>query len=166
MTDLESVRSEKSWLPNTGHGLWRICLMASLMINLIILGLILGHNFRRNPIDRASAANYLQFVPQRFFGELSRERRKELGDAFRENRNEFDSVRKQSSINAEKIATELQKPDYDAVHVGALVDEFTTGPNSMAAKSGAMLKSFYAKLSADERALLAKSIQDRATHRK
>ena len=166
MTDLKLDQPKKSWLPDTGHGFWRICLLASLMVNLIVLGLLLGHNYRRNPMDRMSAANYMQFVPPRFFAELPRERRKELGEALRSNKPDFEKLRQQSVGNAEKVGEELTKPDFDAARVAALIDGFTTGPDSVAAKGGAVLKDFYGKLTADERALLAKAITDRAQRMK
>ena len=166
MTASKMDQPKKSWLPDTSHGFWRICLLASLMVNLIVLGSLLGHNYRRNPMDRMSAANYMQFVPPRFFAELPRDRRKELGEAFRSNKPDFEKLRQQSVGNAEKVAAELVKPDFDAARIATLIDGFTTGPDSVAAKGGAVLKDFYAKLTADERALLAEAITDRAEHMK
>ena len=166
MTDLKFDQPKKSWLPDTSHGVWRVCLIASLMINLVVLGLLVGHNYRRNPMDRLGAANYMQFVPPRFFAELPRDRRKELGEVFRANRPDFEKLRQQSAGNAEKVAAELVKPDFDANRVATLINDFTTGPDSVAAKGGTVLKDFYAKLTADERALLAKAIGDRAQRMK
>ena len=136
------------------------------MVNLVVLGLMLGHRYRHNPMDRMSAANYMQFVPPRFFSDLPRERRQELVEAFRSNRPDFEKLRQQSLGNAEKVATELVKPDFDAAHIASLIDGFTTGPDSVAAKGGAVLKDFYTKLSPDERTLLAKAITDNAQHMK
>ena len=166
MTDIKAVNPKKSWLPDTSHGLWRLCLLASLMINVIILGILLGHHYRSNPMDRPGAANYMQFVPQRFFAELPRERRRELGLAFRASKVDLEKARLLSVGNAEKVAAELVKPDFDASHIAALIDSFTTGPESVAAKGGTVLKDFYAKLSPDERALLAKAIEDRSQRQK
>ena len=166
MTDIKAVNPKNSWLPDTSHGFWRLCLLASLMINVIILGILLGHHYRSNPMDRPGAANYMQFVPQRFFAELPRERRRELGLAFRASKVDLEKARLLSVGNAEKVAAELVKPDFDASHIAALIDSFTTGPESVAAKGGTVLKDFYAKLSPDERALLAKAIEDRSQRQK
>lgn len=166
MTDLKPVSARRSWLPDTSHGFWRICLLVSLMVNLVVLGLMLGHRYRHNPMDRMSAANYMQFVPPRFFADLPRERRQELVEAFRSNRPDFEKLRQQSLGNAEKVAAELVKPDFDAGHIASLIDSFTTGPDSVAAKGGSVLKDFYTKLSPDERTLLAKAITDNAQHMK
>ena len=166
MTDAKAPIPKKSWLPDTSHGLWRLCLLASLMINVIILGVLLGQHYRSNPMDRPGAANYMQYVPQRFFAELPRERRRELGLAFRASKVDLEKARLLSTGNAEKIAAELVKSDFDASRIAALIDSFTTGPESVAAKGGTVLKDFYAKLSPDERALLAKAIEDRSQRQK
>ncbi len=166
MTDIKTDNARKSWLPDTSNGLWRLCLLASLMINVIILGILLGQHYRNNTIDRPGAANYMQFVPRRFFAELPAERRKELGQVFRASKVDLEQARLQSIGNAEKVAAELVKPDFDASHIAALIDSFTTGPDSVAAKGGTVLKDFYAKLSPMERVLLAKTIEDRSQHLK
>ena len=166
MTDIKTDNSRKSWLPDTSNGLWRFCLLASLMINVIILGILLGQHYRNNPMDRPGAANYMQFVPRRFFAELPRERRRELGEVFRASRVDLEEARLLSIGNAEKVAAELVKPDFDAGHIAALIDSFTTGPDSVAAKGGTVLKDFYAKLSPIERVLLVKAIEDRSQHQK
>ncbi len=162
MIEVGTNPRRKSWLPDTSHGFWRICLLASLMINLVVLGLLLGHRFNRNPMDHAGAANYAQFVPPRFFAELPGDRRKELVGAFRANKQDFDKLRQLSMGNSQKVAVELAKPDFDINSVNTMIDSFTTGPDSVAAKGGTVLKEFYAKLTPDERKLLAKSIGDRA----
>ncbi len=166
MSDVPSHNHKKTWLPDTSHGLWRVLLLASLMINLAILGILLGQHYRSNPMDRPGAANYMQFVPQRFFAELPRERRRELGLAFRASKVELEKARLLSTGNAQKVAAELVKPEFDASRIAELIDGFTTGPESVAAKGGAVLKDFYIKLSFDERVLLAKAIEERFQHQK
>ena len=166
MTDIKPDHPRKSWLPDTSNGLWRLCLLASLMINVIILGILLGQHYRNNPMDRLGAASYMQFVPRRFFAELPRERRKELGAVFRASKVDVDEARRLAIGNAEKVAAELVKPEFDASRIAALIDNFTTGPDSVAAKGGTVLKDFYAKLSPIERVLLAKAIEDRSQHQK
>ena len=161
MTDQQAPRSKFSWLPDTSHGIWRLCLLASLMLNIGIAGLLIGHVFNRNPMDRQGVANYNQFVPHKFFGDLPKDRRVELATAFRNNRPDFDKLRAQMGAHAEEIAAALADPNYDAAKINKLIDGFTTGPDSLAAKGGAVLKDFYAKLTPEERALLAKEIVDK-----
>ena len=166
MSALIPEKTKKTWLPDTSHRLWRLLLVASLMINLAILGVLLGQHYRSNPMDRPGVANYMQFVPQRFFAELPRERRRELGLAFRSSKVELEKARLLSTGNAIKVAAELVKPDFDASRIAGLIDGFTTGPESVAAIGGTVLKDFYIKLSADERVLLAKAIEERFQRQK
>ncbi len=161
MTDQHLKRGTFSWLPDTSHGIWRLCLLASLMINLAIAGLMIGHIFGRQPMDRPGAANYNQFVPRKFFGDLGKDRRVELAEAFRNSRPDFEKMHAQTTVQAEQIAAALVDPNYDATKINTLIDSFTTGSESVAAKGGTLLKDFYAKLTAEERTLLSKEILEK-----
>jgi uncharacterized membrane protein len=154
------IKPKSNWLPDTSRGFWRFCLLASLVVNLIVAGLVIGH-FWHHGGKPGQQANFQQFVPGRFFAGLDATRRHELGDMLRGSKPEFDTLRQKNGELAAQVATELEKPDYDAAKVGTLIDSFTTGPDSMAAKGASVLKEFYGKLTADERVALAKSIRDR-----
>jgi uncharacterized membrane protein len=156
------ITSIKNWLPDTGHGFWRFCLLASLMLNLAIAGLVGGMFLRGSEMRGVGAAHYGQFVPREFFGSLARDRRHELASIFRDSKPDFEKLRHASDDQALKLAAELSSPSYDATKVNALIDSFTTGPDSVAAKGGGVLKDFYAKLSSEERISLAKEIMQRA----
>jgi uncharacterized membrane protein len=149
-----------NWLPDTSHGFWRFCLLASLLLNLIVAGVVIGGvwHHRGGP---GGQAGFQQFAPARFFASLDSARRHELGDMLRGMRPEFDALRQKNGELAAQVATELEKPDYDPSKVSALIDTFTTGPDSMAAKGASVLKDFYAKLTPQERTALAKAIRER-----
>jgi uncharacterized membrane protein len=155
----------KTWLPDTSHGFWRVCLLASLMVNLVIAGM-LASLFLRNPMDRPDAASYGMIVPRKFFADINRERRHELGAAFRAARPDFERLRLESDDLAGQVASELVNPAYDGNKVSALIDSFTTGPESIAAHSATVLKDFFVKLTPDERKLLANDIQERLRRHK
>lgn len=161
MNDQTPKRPSVSWLPDTSSGFWRFCLLASLMLNLLVVGLLGGMAFRP-PMNGQGAARYGQFVPRKFFGELERDRRHELAALFRDSKPDFEKLRQASNGEAVKLAAELSNSNYDANKVNALIDSFTIGQDSVAAKGGTVLKSFFAKLTPDERALLAKAILERA----
>ena len=156
---------KKAWLPDTSHGFWRICLLASLMINLVIVGM-LASLFMRNPMDRSGAASYQMIVPRKFFADIARERRHELGGALRAARPDFERLRLEADDLAGQVADQLVAPTYDGAKVDALIDSFTTGPESIAAHSAVVLKDFFAKLTPDERKLLADDIQERLRRHK
>ena len=152
--------AKRSWLPDTSHGFWRFCLVASLVLNLVILGLMVGRIWRGNPMAHPPV-NYGMFVPHKFFFDIGRERRGELDQPFRDSKLNIDALRDQADANAGKLAEILVKQDFNISDVNAMVDTFTTGPDSVAAKGAQVLKDFFAKLSPEERAVLAKDILDR-----
>jgi uncharacterized membrane protein len=131
------------------------------MINIGIAGLLIGHAFNHNAGDRFGAANYNQFVPRKFFAELERDRRRELASTLRNSRPDFEKVHAQTGAQAGQLAAALADANYDSAKMNAMIDSFTTGSDSIAAKGAAALKDFYAKLTPDERTLLAKEIVDK-----
>jgi len=159
MSAFNEKMPSSSWLPDTSHGFWRFCLLASLLVNLGVAGLVIGHVW--HPKEGSGQGNYQQFVPGRFFAGLEASRRRELGDMLRGARPEFDALRLKNAEIAGQVADELQKPDYDAARLAALIDGFTTGPDSIAVKGASVLKNFYGKLTPDERVNLAKAIRNR-----
>jgi uncharacterized membrane protein len=149
--------AKRSWLPDTGKRFWRIVLVASLVLNLAIIGLLVGRVWHGNPMDHPPV-NYGMFVPKRFFSDISGERRSELGQPFRDSKVNFEALRAQADANAGKLAEILVRQDFNIADVNAMIDTFTTGPDSVAAKGSQVLKDFFAKLTPEERALLAKDI--------
>lgn len=145
-------------------GLWRILFVASLMLNLLVLGFMAGQFWRHGPTARPSGPAYAQFVPGRFFIDLSGERRRELADGFRASRQDVEKLRGRSDENAQKLAAELDQETYDPARTDALIDSFTTGPDSLAAGGSKVLKDFYAKLTPAERKQLAKTIREAPSH--
>ncbi len=105
-----------------------------------------------------------QLVPRKFFGDLPRERRQELLSTIRDNRDEFKAMREQGQATALKLADVLDDANYDPEKAKAVIAEFTTGANSLAARGGAVSMALLDKLTADERILLANAIRDRASH--
>ncbi|MDE2385735.1 MAG: periplasmic heavy metal sensor [Alphaproteobacteria bacterium] len=166
MTETTPKAAASRWLPDTGRGLWRYVLLASLMLNIAIIGVGIGRSFGHGMQEKPGGANYAMFVPRKFFFDLARERRKELAEAFRAARPDFEKIHSQTGAQAAQIATALADPAYDPAKINSLIDTFTTGQDSLAAKGGTVLKDFYAKLTPDERALLAKDIEDKLKREK
>jgi uncharacterized membrane protein len=151
--------------PFTGDGgksqlFWRTLLLVSLMFNLLVAGILIGQVRAHGQTARMMGPAYVQYVPGRFFAELSKERRHELAETLRANRQDFKKLRGQAAENAEKLAVELEQENYDPAQVNTLIDTFTTGPDSLAAGGGKVLKDFYAVLTPAERKQLATAIHD------
>jgi uncharacterized membrane protein len=160
MTMQPDPKPKASWLPDTSKGFWRFLLLASLLLNLAVAGAVIGGRWHHRD-GPGGQPGFQQFAPGRFFMSLGADRRRELADMLRGARPEFDNLRQRNAALAGQVAAELEKSDFDAAKLAALIDGFTTGPDSMAAKGGMVLKNFYAKLTPEERVALAKSIRER-----
>ena len=139
---------------------WRGLLLVSLMFNLLVAGILIGQFHAHGQGPKFMGPAYVQYVPRKFFSELARERRRELAETLRASRPDFKKLHSQSADNAQKLAVELEQENYDAAQVNTLIDTFTTGPDSLAAGGGKVLKDFYAVLTPAERKELAKDIHD------
>lgn len=159
MSDIIPPIAQATGLPNN-TGRVSLLLLASLMFNLLLVGLLIGQFWGRGPGGHQGGPAYAQFVPGRFFSEVGRDRRRELTDSLRASRQDMQKLNGQSKDNAQKLAAELDQDNYDVARVGALIDGFMTGPESLAAGGGKVLKDFYAKLTPAERKALAKTIRD------
>ena len=139
---------------------WRTLLVVSLMFNLLVAGILIGQFRVHGQGAKMVGPAYAQYVPGKFFADLGKERRHELAEALRANRQDFKKLRGQSAENAQKLAVELEQENYDPAQVNTLIDTFTTGPDSLAAGGGKVLKDFYAVLTPAERKQLATAIHD------
>jgi len=153
----------RAFLPDMSAKGWRWVLLASLMVNLLVAGAVLGHVFGFGPpMMRPPNGPLVDYAPQRFFADVAKQRRKELAQPFRDGRDDFQKFRSQAGLRAMAIADALSREPFDADALNALVDSYSIGPESPAAKAAALVKDLYAKLTPDERALLAQDIRARA----
>ena len=86
----------------------------------------------------------------------------ELMSILRGNRGEFRNMRASANAAALELAIALEKPIYDSAAVQTVIDKFSTGRESLAAKAGAVVTDIIAKLTAEERMKLAAAIRDRS----
>ncbi len=144
---------------------WRGLLLVSLMLNLVVAGMVLGHFWGPfGPGKMGGGPAYGQLAPGRFFADLSKERRRELNEAMRASRQDVQRLRGQADDNAQKLAVELEQENYDPAKVNALIDGFTIGPESVAVGGNKVLKDFYSKLTPAERKQVAKAIRETPKH--
>jgi len=140
---------------------WRGLLLLSLMLNLIVAGMVLGHFWGPfGPGKMGGGPAYGQLAPGRFFADLSKDRRRELNESLRNPRQDMQRLRGLADDNAQKLAGELEQENYDPTKVNALIDSLTVGPESVAAGSSKVLKEFYSKLTAAERKQVAKALRE------
>lgn len=151
----------KNAIPHLRSRWWTVLLIASLGINLLIAGIVAGRMVN-GPPGPGIPQGFGQLVPRKFFGDLPRERREELMALIRDNRDEFKAMREQAQATALKLADVLDDANYDPEKAKAVIAEFTTGANSLAARGSSVSMVLLDKLTHDERVLLASAIRDRA----
>ncbi len=153
------------FIPRLSSRWWTGLLVASLMFNLLVGGIALGRYYTFGPPDRLMGASYVQLIPRNFFRELPRNRRQELMEIVRGNRGDLRELRKASEESAGKLADVLEKDAYTEAEAIAVINAFSTGSESLAAKGGAVVLDIIRKLSPEERKLLAASIRQRGKRR-
>ena len=144
---------------------WTALLVLSLMANLLIAGAAIGFRFHGGRGLGGFSGNSDQLLPRKFFGDLPRERRREFMDMLRSKNDDYMQNRDASDAISLKFAVALDQPDFDQTKAKSIVDEFTSGPNSFAFQSEALILDVVNKLSPDERKSLAAAIRDRVARR-
>ena len=99
---------------------WRTVLLISLMFNLLVAGILIGQFRSHGQGAKMVGPAYAQYVPGKFFADLGKERRHELAEALRANRQDFKKLRGQSAENAQKLAVELEQENYDPAQVNKI----------------------------------------------
>lgn len=165
MTD-SSPSNKPHFLPVLQSRWWSLVLGFSLMINLLIAGAFIGVRLRDGPLMHQINEARGQIVPHKFIAELPKDRRRELTQVLRDNRDQLSAMRNSISAANLKLASALEQPDFDAPTVKLALDEFTTGSSSMAARNGTILMELMQKLTPDERKKLAADIRDRDAHQR
>lgn len=143
---------------------WTALLVVSLMANLLIAGAIGGRFARGHEMAGGKGSNFVQLIPRKFLEELDGPRRRELMQMLRDNRDAFKQMRASANAAALELATALENPNYDSAAVQAVIEKFSTGRESLAAKGAAVVTDIIAKLTPDERKNLAAAIRDRSAH--
>jgi hypothetical protein len=145
---------------------WTLLLGASLMANLLVAGVVLGHRFGGWGDERIIGANAVQLVPKKFLMDLPRDRRRELmGDVRAEFRN-IKEMRNGSSVSILALADALERDTGDFNLIRQALANYTTGPESLARKTQSMVEGVFKKLTPQERKALAVAIRERAERMK
>ena len=163
MTDTLSSKISNA-IPTLKSKWWTALLVVSLMVNLLIAGAIVGRFAGGHQMGDGRGSNFVQLIPRKFLDDLDGPRRRELMEMLRNNRDEFKQMRASANVAALELATVLENPNYDAAAVQAVIDKFSTGRESLAAKGAVVVNEIIAKLTPEERKNLAAAIRDRSAH--
>jgi len=153
------------FIPELRSPWWTALLVLSLMANLIIGGAVIGARMHGGGRQMGLMENRAQLLPRKFFAELSHDRRRELMDMFKANKDQFVQSREAADAVTLKFADLLEQPDLDQAKIKAVVDDFTSGTTSLASQGQTVILDIVAKLTLDERKKLAADIRDRAGHK-
>lgn len=152
-------------LPELRSPWWAALLILSLMANLLVAGAAIGFRFHGGRGPAGFSENSDQLLPRKFFGDLPHERRREFMDMLRSKNDDYRQNRGASDQASLQFADALDQPDFDKTKAKSIVDEVTSGPNSFAFQSEALIMDVVNKLSPDERKSLAAAIRDRVARR-
>jgi hypothetical protein len=163
MTPDVSSRGWTRYLPPLDTPLWRVLFAASVMVNLLVGGMMLGNRFGPGRFDRVYSPSIIQVVPRHFIQALPRQRRLDLMRDVRPGMDDLRDVREGTSETVLALAAALEQDTLDLGAVRIAVQNFATGPDSSAAKGASVVVGLIDKLTPDERKGMAAAIRDRAT---
>ena len=144
----------------------RLLLVASLALNLLVGGAIAARFAFPDRVGRMEGLSFAQLLPRRFFGDLSRERRKELLDVLKTYRDRFKSGRDRMEQASLVIADALEAEPYDPAATQAAVNGFAAIGGTLINDGAKVAMDVLAKLSPEERKLLAQRLRERGHGRK
>jgi hypothetical protein len=145
---------------------WMALLVLSLALNLLVAGAVAVRFFVPDRFERFTGSGYSPLVPRKFLADLSSDRRKEIGDLLRRNRGEFRGSFAEMRKVAGQLADALEHEPYDEASAFAAVDRHAEVVKGMIDRGVAVTREVIAKLTPEERKLLARRIRERADSRK
>jgi hypothetical protein len=156
---MSALSNLKNRVPTLRSRWWTGLLVLSLTANFLVGGLIVGRIMYPHEMDRMMRDRFVQLVPRKFFMDLPAPRREEIIQFLRDHRGELKALRETSQTTLVKFADALE--NYDTATIKSVIDSFTTGSESLAAKSGAVVTELVMKLTPEERKKLAEIIRER-----
>lgn len=144
--------------PDSGRRWLKLALVASVALNLVVVGAGVTRFFMPGPPDRMVMGSQMQLFPRKFFAELERPRRIELLRVFRGYDPAFREGRAAARAQIKELAAALDAVPYDAAKVQAAVEGFTARSASLAASGGDAALTLIGQLTPEERKLLARQL--------
>jgi uncharacterized membrane protein len=151
----------KNAVPMLQSKWWTTLLIASLMANLLVLGLVAGKFLGEHGLRGQEQQSVVQLIPREFLQELPVQRRHELMQALRGDREDFKLMRQKNAAAALELASVLENPNYDSAATRTVIQKFATGRESLANNAASAVEQIIDKLSVAERAQLATAIRNR-----
>jgi Spy/CpxP family protein refolding chaperone len=148
-----SGRSRRRWLIPL--------LVASLAVNLVIVGAALSGRFWPHHGERGGLHRSADLMPRAFFAEIDRQRRDELSTIFRTRKLEFRQERRALGAAATAFADALEREPYDAQPVQSAIAEHTAKSHRLIDLGATVAGELTEALAPEERRDLAAAIRQR-----
>lgn len=147
-----------------------LALLVSLALNLAVAAAVIAHNFwgpgGRHHQHRITGPGYTQVLPRAFFRQLDDARRDELVGELREHRREFRGLRRDLREKARGIAAALRAEPFDQSALERAMVEFEQASGGMIVRGGEIARGLFAKLTPQERAIMAREIERKSMPRR
>ena len=127
--------AKQSFIPELRSPWWAALLVVSLMGNLLVGGAAVGAKLNRGPMQQLLMANRPQLLPRNFFSDLPHERRRELMDIVRKNKDQLAENRIAADQSSLKLADALEETNFD----------LSKYPKLVAWRQGLKQQAFYTK---------------------
>jgi hypothetical protein len=140
----------------------KAALIASLALNLLFVGAGVARFMAQERPERVTGLSQVQLIPRKFFSELDRDRKAELLGVFREFSPKFRDGRRASREEIAALAVALEAEPYDPARVTSAVGSFSARSEKLIVSGGQAALTLIARLTPEERKLLARHIRQRA----
>ena len=137
-------------------------LIASLALNVFVLGAGAARFFFPPPPERFVGATYAQLVPRRFLADLDRQRRKELLAILRKYTTDFRDSRLAARQFSAALADAMETEPYDQQKVAAAIQAYAETGNQLVSHGQKAAMDFISVLTAEERKMMAVRLRERA----
>lgn len=153
--------------PSSGIRYWlALVLVASLSVNLLIIGAALAERIWSEPHERGGSQRSFHLLPRAFFAELDRQRRDELKAVFQARRPEYRDQRRALGDAASAFADALERQPYDPGAAQAAIAEHASTSHRLADIGAAVAEDLVEALTPEERQALAEAIRNRIEERR
>jgi uncharacterized membrane protein len=142
---------------------WRdVLLVASLAINLAVLGIVAAQYMRKERAVRLMGPAYNELLPRAFVQALPEARRAEVVAAMRDSRRDFREQRRELRAAALKVADALDAEPFDAAGLDRAVDAYRAEVGDLVTQGTGFALATFRTLSPPERKLVAEKLRQRA----
>ncbi len=136
-------------------------LVASLAVNLVIVGATLSGRFWPQHGERGGLNRSADLMPRSFFRELDDQRRDELVEVFRARKTEWREERRALSAAAAAYADALEREPYDVPSAQSAIAEHTAKSHRLIDLGATVAGDLTEALAPEERRALAAAIRQR-----